>query len=260
MTDQLIEDRRAEVHLSPSSLVKVLGQLRFPTIMNIERVVPAFQRRIAEWYPVLRPEKVHEAAFGPDGVTTKNVQLWRFWDLNQQWSVVLSESFVAIETTNYTTRDDFVTRIETLLAALKSAKARPAVIDRLGLRYVNRLTGEDAEDLLPSLVSPQMHGLVGETLPGGMEVLLNVQHIRCKMNDSELQARWGRVGPNMMLVQDVDPVPGTSWLLDIDVYREQTVPFDPAAISAAAREACTHAYDFFRWTMTDSFFEARRAK
>ena len=67
----------------------------------------------------------------------------------------VSDSFVALETSKYDSRDDFVERL-TEVAQAMAELYEPVLFDRLGVRYVNRLEGDTvasvARDVDPALL------------------------------------------------------------------------------------------------------------
>src|SRR5690348_7017136 len=120
-----------EVPLEPAPLVKVIAQLRFPPVLSIahDNYIGSFQERVRGRYPVLRPEMNIEALIGPEGVQQQQTRVWRFHDVDDAWSVVLSTGFVALETVRYTSRDDFIDRLGEVFDALNAmAEPKPVVV------------------------------------------------------------------------------------------------------------------------------------
>lgn len=259
------EEPLEEIALDPAPLRRVLAQLRFPPVASIanEAFIGPFQERLRSKYQLLRPETTVEALFGPEGVLQQNAtKVWRLHDLEEQWSAVLAPSFVTLETTAYTSRDDFIGRFREVLDAFH-AMANPApalVYERIGVRYVNMLTGEDATSKLRDHIRPEMYGPLAIEMTDGMEFLANVSQAHFQLDGPQMQARWAKLPPNAVAVPDVAPVPEPSWMLDIDVFFEGRAPFDSADVADSARHAATHAYRFFRWAMDESFIEARRVQ
>jgi len=264
MNDRLVfaPEPPEEIPLDPPPLVKVLAQLRFPPVLEMPRLIPALQRRLQPTYPIFRPEHIVEATFGADGVSQNKTQAWRFLDLKQEWAIILTQSFVALETTNYHSRDDFIDRIQQLLKSINGPgknKNNPVVVtDRLGIRYINRIVGEDATGGLQDLIRPEMYGPLTIEMPPEASLLASIGQLHLQLDGPQLQARWGRLPPNALMVADVEPVPDISWVLDIDVFEDRVTSFDPAEIAAAARRASAYAYHFFRWAMSQRFIESRR--
>lgn len=253
-----------EVALNPAPLVKVLAQLKFPVVMSIaqDAYISSFQERLRKRYPVLRPETSFEAIMIGDGVQQQIGRIWRFFDLDAEWSVGLGTNFVALETSSYVSRDDFIERLREVFEAL-DAMAEPgpvAIADRLGVRYINRLTGEDATTRLGDLICHAMFGPLTMEMPEGMDFPASIGQAHFKLNGPQMQARWGKLPPDAGFLPDIPVVPEPSWMLDIDVFIDGPFAFDVDKMTDMAKHAANQAYRFFRWTMTETFIKERRAK
>ena len=259
------EEPLEEIALDPAPLVRVLAQLRFPPVASIahEMFIAPFQERLRATYPLLRPETTVEALVGPEGLVQQQTsKVWRLLDINERWSVVLAPSFVTLETTAYASRDDFIQRFCAVLEAF-NAMADPApalVYERLGVRYVNVLTDEDATSKLGGYIRPEIYGPLAIEMTDNMALIANVSQVHFQLDGPQMRVQWAKLPPNAVAAPDMAPMPGPSWMLDIDVFFEGRVPFDAAAVAESARHAATHAYRFFRWAMDDSFIEDRRVK
>jgi uncharacterized protein (TIGR04255 family) len=253
-----------EIPLDPAPLVKVIAQLRFPPVLSIgqDAYMAAFQEHVRGRYPVLRPEMNIEAIIGPEGVQQQTTRVWRFHDVEDDWSVVLSTGFVALETKRYTSRDDFIRRLGEVFDALNGmADPKPVVVsDRLGVRYVNRLTGADATDRLQDLIRPEMYGPLTMAMPVGMEFVASIGQAHFRLDGPQMQARWGKLPADAAFLPDVPPVSEPSWMLDIDVFFDGQSPFEPTASTKAAAHASNHAYRFFHWAMQPNFIDERRVR
>lgn len=259
------EEPLEEITLDPAPLQRVLAQLRFPPVASIahEAFIAPFQERLRATYQLLRPETNVEALFGPEGlVQQQTTKVWRLLDIEEEWSVILSPSFVTLETTAYSSRDDFVARFRKVLDAFHAmSDPTPAtVFERLGVRYSNMLTGEDATLRLRDYIRPEMYGPLAIKMTEGMELIATVSQAHFQLDGPQLQARWAKLPPNAVAVPDLPPVAEPSWMLDIDVFFEGRTPFDSTVAADRARHAATHAYRFFRWAMDDSFIDSRRVK
>lgn len=145
---------------------------------------------------------------------------WRFRSEDGAWVVSVLPEHVSLETTAYSTWDDFRRQLQTVLAAVKDM-LDPAFEQRLGLRYIDKLIEknvaqpEDWKTLLsPTLLGPVLHSGFGSAIQVAQ------QHLVLSLDpDSKIQCgfRHGFVSE-----PDQDP----SYVLDFDVYREGGRPFD----------------------------------
>lgn len=243
-----------EVPLKAAPLVRVLAQLRFPIVAPFARLdsVSTFQEAIRSNYPILRPEQSQVFVLGPQGPATQPgpATVWRFQDKQDQWRVSLATDFVALETTSYPGRDEFLGRLKTVLAALQ-ASANLAVYDRLGIRYVNRVTGGDLTDL-PKLVRPEVLGVLGTEF--GAKLVHSLTESSFTPPQGRLNVRWGQL-PAMATPDPtaIQPVNEPSWLLDLDMSTATQQDFDVDAVMAKARSFSSSIYSFFRWAVEDEF-------
>jgi len=245
----------AEVPLPKAPLVRVIGQVRIPPVLSLEKreFIAPFQEAIRSTYPVLRPEQTQGIVLGPQGVAPGPKQIaWRFSDVDGGWRVSVTPEFVAIETTSYTSRDDFLKRLRFVLDAF-AEHVEPAIVQRLGVRYVDRVTGEALADI-SKLVRQEALGIVATPLSEHARHSLTETVFALPESKEQLLARWGKlpagatVDPNA-----IEPIDEASWVLDIDMFSNEEHPFVPEEIVNTARRFTERLYTVFRWAVTDDF-------
>jgi uncharacterized protein (TIGR04255 family) len=245
----------AEVPLTDAPLVRVIAQVRFPMVASVETrdFIAPFQEAIRTEYPVLRPEQSRSFFVGQRGVMdTRSNTVWRFHDASGAWSVTLAPDFLALETGRYTSRQDFLDRLKRVLAALV-AHVDPKVIDRLGVRYIDRVTGDNLGDL-PQLVRPEVCGVLSTPLAAHARHAISEAMFVLPDNGGQVMTRWGRV-PARGTVDPaaVEAIDEPSWLLDVDAFQAETRELDVEAAVEQARGFAERIYSVFRWTVTDEF-------
>lgn len=244
----------AEVPLPNAPLVRVIAQVRFPLIASVEKrdFIAPFQEAIRRDYPVLRPEQSRSVVLGlQGGMDARSNTVWRFHDTSSVWRVTLAPDFLALETARYSSRDDFLSRFERVLDALR-AHVDPRVIDRLGVRYIDRLVGASLDDL-PSLVRAEVAGVMATPLAAHARHAI-AENVFTLPDGGQLMARWGLV-PAQATVDPaaVDVIDEPSWLLDVDAFMVEMRDFDVAQTVDRARGLAERIYSFFRWAVTDEF-------
>lgn len=150
-----------EVQLPSAPLARVIAQARFAPILAIRNPdkVASFQEAIRTTYPILQEERAHHIVIGPVGERASREELiWRFGNREKrpEWRVSLSVDFVALETSAYVSRTDFLGRFKTVIRALEQSFT-PTECQRLGVRYIDRITGE-ANGKIADLISPKFLG------------------------------------------------------------------------------------------------------
>ena len=243
-----------EVPLKDAPLIRVIAQVRFPPILSIEKkdFVGSFQEEIRYEYPILQHEQTQTVVFGPQGVVQPAFQLtWRFIDTAGSWRVSLAPNFMALETTAYSSRRDFLERLERLLIAFEQS-FNPQIIERFGLRYVNRLIGQDLQDI-SSLVKPEIAGLMGAEFIEDIHQTVNESLFVIPNGGEEIIARWGLMPGDVTFAPDIEPVAESSWILDIDMSLSKNREFSIEELMSEGRCFAERIYTFFRWAVKDEF-------
>ena len=192
--DPLVGPLPAEVPLKDAPLARVIAQLRFPEILSLEQrdFVAPFQEAVRSRYPVLRQEQTQGILLGSDGVAPVRPQIaWRFSDAEGHWRVSLTPEFLALETTRYVSRSDFFGRLKAIAQALDE-HVEPGQLDRLGIRYIDRITGNAVDDIA-KLVRPEVRGITG-TIAAAHAVHALSESV-FDLPDARVLARWGCLPP-----------------------------------------------------------------
>jgi len=249
------------VPLPGAPLVFVVAQARFERIASIvaEEFIAAFQEAIRGSYPKLRREQQTAVLIGPDGrlLTTDAGTVWRFDEHPERWQVALSPDSVALSTASYTSRSDFMGRLR---AVLSSAQRHLGLqfCDRIGVRYVDRITDGTLLARLAELIKPEVRGPVGAALgEAGVEQVHSFSDTTYGLPDNaELHARWGVLPAHATIDPAIAAAEVGSWVLDIDAYTREQETFDAPTLTARAERLCERIYRFFRWTVDDEFLAA----
>jgi uncharacterized protein (TIGR04255 family) len=239
--------------MKDAPLVRVIAQLRFPEILSIEQgnFVAPFQEAIRSKYPVLREEQTQGILLGPGAVAPAKPQIaWRFADTNAHWRVSLTPDFLALETTRYVSRSDFFGRLKAVAQALNE-RLQPAQLDRVGVRYINRITG-DAVDDIAKLVRPEVRGITGTIAATHADQAISASLFAVK--DDRVVARWGLLPPGATVdPAAIEPAMEKSWILDLDMFSEAPMPFVVDQVVEQAQRYAERIYTIFRWAVTDAF-------
>ena len=249
----LIAPPPREVPLTDAPLVRVIAQVRFPEILAVEQreFVTPFQEVLRPQYPVLRQEQMQGLLLGPAGVASGKAQLaWRFNDIEGHWRVSLTAEFLAIETTKYTSRAEFIERLRNVLEALDE-HVKPKLIDRIGLRYIDRVTGEAVNDVA-NLVRPEVSGILGA--PIAAYAAHSLSESLFELSDARVLVRWGRLSAGATVdPAALEPVLEPSWILDLDMFSTRPIPFTVDSIVSETQRFAERIYAVFRWAVTDDF-------
>jgi uncharacterized protein (TIGR04255 family) len=261
MTTPLALDSLDEVPLAGAPLVAVLTQVKFSRTPELVSDDGEQQlARLLQDFPVRRAGVTVEVTFTPGSPPRDQAKPVRiFADRGEHWKVTVSESAVALETSAYVSRDDFCSRARSVFEAV-AAVATPPVVDRVGLRYVDRLVGGALERLDEYIVAPLrvMHGHVGDRM--GIEHTVSDTLLRIGANE-RLKIRSGLLPPGGAFDPVVPPLLEPCWMLDLDVYSDVGgSAFDPDGLDAQLRRYADHVHSAFRWATTDVFIASFRAE
>ncbi|BAU65679.1 unknown protein [Stanieria sp. NIES-3757] len=255
INNPLIDPPPPEVPLENAPLVRVIAQVRFPPILSIEKkeFVGTFQEAIRDEYPILQPEKTQGFILDPQGNIQTSTQIaWRFIDITGNWRVSLSSNFVALETTAYSSRSNFLERLENIVAALQE-NFNPTIIERFGLRYVDRLVGQDLTDI-SLLVKPEIVGVISADFRDDIRQSINESLFIVPDEGGQIIARWGLISGGTTFDPDaIEPITKTSWILDLDMSLSKNREFNIAELMREAKQFSERLYTLFRWSVTDEF-------
>lgn len=251
-----------EVPLPRSPLAQVIAQVRFPPILAIHgpETVAGFQEALRETYPHLGRHQVHtiDLTAGPTPNVNQDV-VWRLADRERdpRWQVSLGTGFVSLATPRYDSRRNFLDRLHAVVSAVEHT-FKPADAQRLGLRYIDRLTGE-AVERIDDLVRPGILGIMSPPRASSSPLTESIVHVMTEAqfvarNDGRVQGRWGLLPPNATHDPDLlEPIADPSWVLDLDMFTSVPQPFASEGLRATTRSFAECLYWLFREMVSEEF-------
>ena len=251
-----------DVPLPRAPLARVIAQARFPPILAIRDPdkVAVLQEALRETYPNLSQDQVHVVEL--TGGQTPNVGQGLIWRLADQekdarWRVSLGVDFVALETSSYDSRNDYLDRLRAVVSAVEQS-FKPASASRLGLRYIDRLTDE-AVDRVGELIHPEVLGIIrppGNPHPalGGSVIHLMTEAQFLAQDSARIRGRWGKLPANATYDPDaLEPLAKPSWVLDLDMFTTESHSFASEELLATATSFAKCLYWLFRQMVTEEF-------
>lgn len=174
---------------------------------------------------------------------------WRFTSDDGAWIVSVLPDHLSLETSAYTTWDDFRKRLETVVTAT-AEQVDPAFEQRLGLRYIDRLPGDAvaqpsdwANLVVPELLGPVLHTGFGSAIRAAQQQLLLALD---EAGQTHCGLRHGFVGP---------PGETPAYILDYDIYREGARSFSVDDALTAADSFHTYALQLFQASVKPEHWE-----
>lgn len=260
--DQLLE----EIVLSRAPLVRVLAQVRLPGVVSMlpgryNETATQVMTELQDAYGVV--EQHHEAVFtlSPTGVEAQQgPSIWRARSADRRWLLTIAPNFVALETSAYTVRQDFMERFVEVLRVVESV-IRPPEVERIGLRYTNRIESSEHVKSVGQLLQPEaLGGLLTPRPPGVALVHLMTEALYRSAPDRMVHLRSGLVPGNSAFDPDIPALDKPSWILDLDSFTTERAPFDVQTLGHVSTELALAAYRYFRWLITDEFIEQFRGE
>lgn len=244
-----------EIPLDNAPLIRVIGQIRFPLVESINdgKPIAPFQEEVKGSFPVLRKDVLPGLIVTPAGLTQgPEKTIWRFSNIEETWRLSLAPDFVAIETTKYVSRTDFLSRLRTVYGIVNEHFGI-SIIDRIGLRYIDRITVTEIEDVL-RLISPEATGILSTPLAADAELVFQENVLKLPEVEGKLRARWGVLPPNSTVDPSaIEPSPDQTWILDLDAYSTPKKAYTEDEMVALLDKFAEKSYSVFRWIVTDEF-------
>lgn len=244
------------IQLANAPLAKVLCQVRWPELTRFKQQFDAMAESIgstlADSYPLFDRRQESNFVFRPDGISAEpGVFVYQWSSANGRWHVHFSHTFVTIETSSYTNKEDLIARLSTVLAAIGEQVSIPNRT-RLGYRYLNCV---DATEDIEKLIVAGVRG--GESVPlrPGAEVVRSVTETLYRVDEDRLLARWAKLPRGTMIDPNIPALDADSWVLDLDAFNDEVEPFDADQIAESALRLAGWGYAFFRWSVTPQFLE-----
>jgi uncharacterized protein (TIGR04255 family) len=229
-----------------NQLAEVICQLRFPEILSIETQVPdAFQEAIRSVFPLYQARK--------EGIPGKQNTNYQFMTADGKFRVNLTSTFISLASTSYTCWEDFAAMLDLPLAAFIKIY-KPALFNRIGLRYVNFISRKALSlEGVPfkELITPCYLGILNE------EEVNEHTTVRSTV-DADTAIRGGcrcklHAGPgNVKRLGQADPE--VKFILDLDLYMPGQVPVNLSA--GALQTLHSQSYGIFRYAITDILHDA----
>lgn len=243
-----------------NQLGEVICQLRFPEILAIGAKPPVdFQEAIRSDYPVYssRMESPAPKLTGVPGKMSLQNQPaainYQFVSADGIWRVNLTQKFISLACTRYTSWEEFAARLDKPLAAFIQIY-KPAFFERIGLRYVNFISRRALK-----LESTPFRELISEKYLGilGDEQIMEPSVGRSGV-DAEIAIRGGcrvklHAGPGQ--VHRAGKTDGeVKFIFDQDLYMPGKVA--PNLSAPALQTLHAQAWSIFRDAITDELHDA----
>lgn len=174
---------------------------------------------------------------------------WILASADRTLSVTLYPNLVAIQTTRY---DHYRVSLGVPLAralALFVATTGSSVVNRIGLRFINRLQDPLADK--PEFWAAHIRDGFSGPLTGSLSRMVDATHQQTQIRLAESAA--ARIISGVFREEDGDRY---SFLVDLDVFREQAFPYDEDLCANLAKQLNRTALSLFSQVVTPAYLDA----
>jgi uncharacterized protein (TIGR04255 family) len=251
-------------------LALALCQVRYNSILSVTNpsFVATFQKAIQDQYPIVTSAPLQEIGVQVENVTGEvNIQQgspslrWQFADTEDNWRVVLTPDYLAIETRTYKHFNDFLDRLRKALDALIQY-IQPTSGIRLGLRYVNEFRPGHMD--WSKVIRKELLGPVAvPSLVGKSSQITALQQMQLRFPDARgININHGLLpsGTSVRPRTGQEFVDQPFYLLDFDVFQEFPVP---KTLFIDTDQICRHIKIYhlsisrlFYWSVTERYMSS----
>jgi uncharacterized protein (TIGR04255 family) len=242
-----------DVPLARPPLVRVLTQIRFPIIASIENqgFIAPFQEGIRKDFPDVQADQSSALTVGPSGLSLQPQTVWRFSTFDKRATISLGSSFISLEIAEYQGKDHFLRLLAPVLEMVGTV-FKPARVDRVGLRYVNRFKGEDLAGL-NDYIRHEVLGVFWSDVSQRLKHSVTETVVDVDGQNTSILARWGLLDAGLTHDPATMPaIPEKSWFLDLDAFSDRIEAFEAHALEERLDGLADADYRFFRWVTTDA--------
>lgn len=249
-------DRRP---LARSPLQLVVWQVRYEPVPRASeaRVALAVHESLGGRegpFAKMEPLQNLNITLGPQPFSQATANGWRLTSSSGDWTAQLLGDQASLETTAYETWEGtFRERLFGLVDAVTD-ELQPQTFNRVGLRYVDRITEPPVETALEwsRYLNPEFLGLVMHEVLGPGVVATQQQVDLDAGDDKRATVRHG-------FFRDQLQAGKLTYVLDFDMYREGIAEWDATAIKALADDLNELALRIFQQTVTSEMLDYLRS-
>lgn len=252
-------DEDLHIRLDAAPLVLVLCQVRWPQLSSLQgdlrHIVEVFGKHLPD-YPLYASSSEVSFDLTPAGpIQTPDTQIHHWSRADRSSTVTLSPNFVTLAVREYGGYDSFEHQLAGVLSAVLDTVA-PPLFDRVGVRYINRISDPAQVENIDQLVSSELLGHQALRIANDeVELLQAVNQSLFKVGEGYLQARSGIIPQGETVDQAIPPLQQSSWVLDIDSFQQGEAVFGTEAVLARAGALSDAAYDFFKLVIKEAFVD-----
>ena len=253
-------DPTSRVRFDAAPLEFVICQIRWPRLASLQGDISPVAKHFGSLlidFPLYTESPEISVQLTPSGVQQSQTGVVYQWSsADRSIGVSFTRDFIAVTSKRYSDYDSFSATLRGVLNALRDSIDIP-LVERIGVRYLNRITDATHLTDIARFVRPEMLGHQALTSDSSeVHLVQALSHSLFRVGTGQLQARSGVLPPGETLDPTVEPVNALSWVLDIDSFSQRELVFSVDAVLTEASRLSDAAYDFFKHVIKTGFFEA----
>lgn len=251
------QDSDRSVKLENPPLALVLAQIRWPEygrfVRNFESTALDFGERL-DGFPLFTESKETTFQISPEGVTqTEGDTVYQWRSDDDVWGVHLSKRFVTLFCTRHEgySFKEFSSRLEALTKLIHGTLG-VRTYERIGMRYVNRITDVMLLEKLEEVFSPAVLGYYQlNNFDKNASFVSGFSQAMYQADEVALSVRSGFLAPGDVPDPSIAPSALQSWVLDLDASTEQRMSYSPSQTVEAVGKLSDAAFDFFKLVLIE---------
>lgn len=196
-------------------------------------------------YPFYSEANEFEVQVTPGGVFQKPGRPVARWESSdRRWLIIVSaQSLTICRLNDYESFDEFSCRASSLLTKILE-KFKIPEIERVGVRYVNRISGKRIDSI--SDYFPRLEGKK-QFSSKEVKVIESMSAVTMQVDNVRLHVRAGMIQPMETVDPAIVPLQEESWVLDLDAtVEERTAASIDSLLETIGRLADLN-YDYYLW-------------
>jgi uncharacterized protein (TIGR04255 family) len=248
----------AHLQLKKAPVILVLAQIRFTPFLKMSAHIVDIQDEMRKkGFPLFNEEQALIAGPGGPVNTSRPRYLWIFSNTKRTQSVILTESFVVLETNEYDIFASFLNKFQGVIELLKN-NVEIESTQRIGIRYVNLIRPTD-EFAAHEFLNPELRGIYKDAIEG----VSNLQNTIISQGKTTfgnlviraIQNSSGNFLPDDLRLRKLNfkiklNEGEVVTLLDIDHYGQIQQSFDEALLNPVLDEMHDFIDNAFRFSVT----------
>lgn len=250
-------DSERKIKMRNPPLALVLVQIRWPEharfTRDFQKLALDFGESLDE-FPLYNEVTESGIQITPEGVTSiPGETAYQWHSTDDIWTVHLTKRFISLYCTRH---EDYefaeLQRHLELITEHVQKVLKVQTIERIGIRYINRITDEALMSSLSQIFVPAVLGYAQlDGFQSDVKLMSSVNQSVFAADDVKLHVRSGKLQPGETPDPAVVAVDGNSWVLDLDASIEQRSVFDPTDVTRATGRLADVVYDFFKCVLLD---------